>query len=140
MSLYLDTSILVPLHVEEPGSLRLQRWIEEVGEPLLVGDLAGAEFASAISRLIRMGEMTPGVATETLEDFERWRRNISVPIENLPIDIRLAAEFVREPHPPLHAPDAIHSATCKRLGATLVAHDGNLLKVANKLGLSCTAP
>lgn len=140
MSLYLDTSVIVPLHVEESASARLHEWLESVDEPIVVADLAVVEFSSAISRLIRMGQMTPAVAAETIGDFERWRRASAMRVENLPVDIRVAAEFVREPYPPLLSADAIHLATCQRLNATIVSHDSDILKIAGRMGVAFLAP
>lgn len=140
MSLYLDTSILLPLHVEEPTSASLHKWLEGASGALLVADLAVVEFGSAVSRLVRMGHMTPAVAAETIGDFEHWRRIGAVRVDTLPADIRFAAELVREPHPPLLAGDAIHLATCKRLGAILVTRDRDLLKIGESLGIACFSP
>jgi hypothetical protein len=140
LSLYLDTSVIVPLHVEETRSEAVRAWIDQQSRPLIISDLAAAEFASALSRLVRTGHMTHNFALEALDDFEKWRAQVTLPAETIPHDIRLAAQLVREPNPPLLVPDAIHLATCQRLGSTLVTDDADLLKVADMLSIPCVSP
>jgi predicted nucleic acid-binding protein len=140
LSFYLDTSILVPLHIEEPASARLHKWLQDAGEPMIVASLAVLEFRSVVSRLIRMKQVTPAIAADIISDFDRWRGIAATYADNLPVDIHAAAELIREPHPPLLPADAIHLATCKRLGATFVAHDGNLLEIASRLSVACLSP
>lgn len=61
MSLYLDASVVVPLFVSEPHTARA-RAILSAGANLIVSDLTAAEFASAVSRLVRMTLMEEGAA------------------------------------------------------------------------------
>ena len=140
MSFYLDASVLVPLHVEESKSAVLQRWVANADEPLAISDLAAAEFASAISRLVRMTEVTAETAMHVVDDFDRWRSETADMVENQPVDIRAAARLVRQPDPKLLAPDAIHLATCRRMGLTLVTYDGDMAAVAKRLGIAIAVP
>ncbi len=140
MSFYLDTSVIVPLHVKERRTPVLWDWVTNISEPILISDLAAAEFASAMSRLVRMGEISADNAVQIVNDFHGWRVESGLPIETLSADIRRAGELVRQPHPALLAPDAIHLATCLRLNLTLVADDANLLKIAGAVGVPSFQP
>lgn len=140
MSFYLDTSVLVPLQVPEPRSGLLQDWLRATTEPLSISDLAVAEFHSALSRHKRMGPLPAEAIAAARSNFERWKLSAAEQVENLPIDVRLAASLVQHVHPKLVAPDAIHIATCRRLGLTLVAHDEDMIIHAQRAGVSCVAP
>lgn len=140
MSLYLDASILLPLVLNEATSVRIDAWLGEARDDLFVSDLADAEFRSAISRQVRMGLFDAAQAAEAHRQFDHWRDAATVPVENLPVDVRAAARLVRRPVPKLLAPDAIHLATCRRLGATLVTHDLRLIAAAGTEGLAVLSP
>lgn len=135
MSLYLDASVIVPLFVQETHSDAIAGWIEQVEEPLLVSDLAASEFASALSRMVRKGELTEAALPSRHLAFEDWRWELTTPVENWSADIRAAARLVRSPFPRLLTPDAIHLATCDRLGAVLVSNDEALREVAAREGV-----
>lgn len=138
--LYLDTSTLVPLHVTEAGSAMLTAWFDERDDPLAVGDLAAGEFGATMSRLVRMDQLSPEGAEEILRDFDHWREAGTQPVDNGPSDIRLAARFVRKPYPKLLMPDAVHLATCQRLGLTLVTLDKAMAEIAATLAISVIVP
>lgn len=140
MSLYLDTSVLVPVHVRETTSDLVDQWLDRSGDTIVVSDLAAGEFASAISRLVRMDQATPELAAEILRDFDRWNDASTERVQNTPEDIRAAGRLVRVPHPKLAMPDAIHLATCRRTGHVLVTFDGDLTEIANRLGIGCVSP
>lgn len=140
MSLYLDTSVLVPLHVEEPKSAMLDRWFFGELRTKFISDLAVVEFHSAISRLVRTREIMVDRAAEIIDEFEQWRISVARPLENLPVDIRIAARLVRRPKPKLTPPDAIHLATCQRLGLAIVTHDRAMIEIAEIIGVESVAP
>jgi hypothetical protein len=59
MSVYLDASFMVALFTEQaPLTVRATGFIDATLPELVVSDFAGAEFASAIARLTRMGALT----------------------------------------------------------------------------------
>ncbi len=140
MSLYLDASVLVPLFMVEDQSRILERWIESVNGTLLISDLAASEFAATLSRFIRQGALDSDQANTLHTAFDRWKSEAAEPVENRPVDIRNAARLVRTPKPKLLTPDAIHLATCQRLGLTLVTHDQMLLEIAKREGVEHICP
>ena len=140
MSLYLDTSVVVPLFVSEGGSDRVLRWIAEQTDPLMLSDLTVTEFHAVISRLVRQGVIDASHAEEIREQFDLWREAATEPLENLPADIRAAGQLVRSPLPKLLTADATHLATCRRLGMTLVTADLDLHSIAAREGVECGRP
>lgn len=136
MSFYLDTSILVALWIAEAGTERAETWLRSVLGDVFVSDLADAEFRAAISRLVRMNALTDMQADELHRNFDRWKNDVAQPLETPSVDVRRAAHLVRTPLPKLHAPDAIHLATCARLRLTLVSYDSDLLQIAGREGVT----
>lgn len=139
MNFYLDASVIVPLFVKQATSAAIEAWALAADGRLLVSDLTAAEFASALSRMVRKREMAQEATPVLHLAFEDWRRDMADPVENLPADIRLAARLVRTPFPRLLTPDAIHLATCKRLDLVLVTHDDALREIAAREGVAVVA-
>jgi predicted nucleic acid-binding protein len=139
LSLYLDASVVVPMHVHEQASDLIENWQSTVEDSLAISDLAAGEVASATSRLVRMGLLTSGQASLILARFDQWLQGFER-IAHVGSDIRRAAQLVREPLPKLLMADAIHLATCARTGHTLVTLDGNLARIAGRLGIGCISP
>ena len=140
MSFYLDASVIVPLHVEEASSGRLDPWLKGLDAPVLVSDLAAGEFSAAVSRLVRMRLLPSEDAAMLLLDFDVWRQRLAEFVKIEPRDIGVAAQFVRHPLPKLLMPDAIHLAVCQRLGLTLVTLDGGMADAAAIRGIALKIP
>jgi predicted nucleic acid-binding protein len=140
LSLYLDASVLVPLSLPEASSRLIEAWLKSAKAELIVSDLAHAEFHAALSRRVRTGELAEDDARKIRVEFDQWRDEAAQTVENLPVDIRAAARLVQNPFPKLLTPDAIHIATCRRLGVTLVSHDRRLLEVGSREGIATLNP
>jgi predicted nucleic acid-binding protein len=139
LSLYLDASVMVPIHIHEKASVLVEHWQSTVEDSLAVSDLAAGEFVSATSRLVRMGRLTSERVSVILARFDQWLQGFER-IEHASSDIRRAAQLVRDPLPKLLMADAIHLATCARTGHTLVTLDDDLAMVLGRLGLDCIVP
>ncbi len=139
MVTYLDASVVVPHFIEEMTSGTVDRWLSELGSPA-ISTLAIGEFSSAIARLTRMGSITHEFATDRLSAMDEWCAGTLEIIENEPSDLRLALLFVRRIDLGLRMPDAIHVATCRRLGMTLATFDTQLAKAATVLGVATAIP
>ena len=140
MSFYLDTSALVPIFIREAQTDAMVSWISQMPEEVAVADLTVAEFRSQLSRRVRKGELTPAQTDGVGAEFDRWRQAAASPLENLPVDIRAAARLVRMPTPKLLTPDAIHLATCARLGITLVTYDLRLIEAGRREKVATLSP
>lgn len=140
MSIYLDTSVVVPLLTPEPLSSRAVAFVANNREPLFVSDFASAEFASAIAQRVRTREATLEDARKDLSDFDIWSMRSAQRVEISPADIALATTFLRRLDLPLMTPDAIHIAAAQRLGATLVTFDRQMAASARALGAAIAEP
>jgi uncharacterized protein len=140
MSIYLDTSVLIPTLVDEPISGAVRAYLIATEQELLISDLAAVEVASALSRLARMGLLGFAEAVARLTDFETWRAATSSPADVHAAEFRLAYAYVRRFELALRAPDALHLAIASRLQATLVTLDRRLERAARELGIAVERP
>lgn len=135
MILYLDTSVLVSILVQEALSESAQALLEGVAPMVLVSDFAAAEFVSASSRRVRMADVSREEAGGILADFDTWlaSRSQAVCIERE--DIAAATAYLRRFDLSLRTLDALHVAAASRLGATLATLDGRMAADARKVGV-----
>ena len=138
MSIYLDTSVLIPTLVEEPVSGAVEAYLKTRPERL-ISDFAAAEVASGLSRLVRTSLLTAAEAAVRLADFDAWRAATSSPAELNSADARLAYTYVRRFELMLRAPDALHLAIARRIDATLVTLDRRLARAAREFGITVEA-
>jgi hypothetical protein len=85
-------------------------------DELVISDFAAAEVASALSRLVRMGQLSAANAALALSDFDIWRAATNSDAEVHAADARLAYAYVRRFDLMLQSPDAIHLAICGTTG------------------------
>ena len=140
MSAYLDASALLPILIDEPASAAVDRFILQGGQELFVSDFAAAEVVAALSRLVRTGLIANADAAERLADFDVWRAAMGTPADIHAADARLANAYVRRFELMLRAPDALHAAIARRLGATLITLDHRLVAAARELGIPVEQP
>ena len=140
MSAYLDTSVHLPTLIVEPSTEAVYDYLSAINQELLVSDLAAAEVASALSRLVRMGRLTGADAAARLTDFDAWRAAMSLPVDIRAADARLAYAYVRRFDLRLRAPDALHLAIARRVDATLITLDRRLASAARELGIAVEMP
>lgn len=140
MSLYLDASALVASVVEEPLSGAVDEVVLANSGHLFISEFTAAEVASALSRLVRMGQLTVNDAKERLADFDDWRAASTEPADINAHDCRLANLYVRRFELRLRAPDAFHAAICRRLDMQLVTLDRRLAQSARELGIDVLIP
>jgi uncharacterized protein len=139
MSIYLDTSVLIPTLIKEPASDAVEAYLSARQERV-ISDFAAVEVASVLSRFVRTGLLTIETAAARLTDFEAWRATTGLAVEVHPVDLRLAYAYVRRFDLMLRAPDALHLAISHRLQATLVTLDGRMERAAHELGIAVEVP
>lgn len=108
---YLDTSALVKLYVQEPGTARLLRLASDSDENrIIVLALSAVEVRSAIRRRQRAGDIAQDIASLILDALQRHfeSRFIRQPLNDTVLDIAL--EMVDRYA--LRAYDAIQLAGC----------------------------
>lgn len=133
---YLDTSVVVPLFVHEPGSASILDWLEAAPDALASSDWMLTEFASALAIKVRTGAVTSRAAREASREFERFCR------EGLPLmavtreAFREAARIAGSPGKGARAGDALHLAMAREMGAGSIATaDRALARGAEEIGL-----
>jgi uncharacterized protein len=140
LSHYADTSVIVPLFINESTSKIAAKWFEISREKIVVSALAIGEFHAVLAKYVRMGAKNENESTEIASQFDLWRKNAAIHAEHESIDFETAAHLVRTPFPKLLMPDALHLATCKRLGFILVTFDKDLVIIAAREGVTATSP
>ena len=135
MKTYLDANVIIPLFVPEATSARLSDWLAALNDRPRVSDLAIAECCAGFNRRIRTNELTREAVAVVLDTFDEWVSERVIRVASTPADIAEAALLVHTHFPKLLTPDAIHIATCRRLGLTLVSNDGALREVASREGV-----
>ncbi|MDK3258530.1 type II toxin-antitoxin system VapC family toxin [Blastococcus capsensis] len=134
MITYLDTSAIVPLLIEEPGSATcLSLW--SAAADVVCSQLGYVETAAALARATRLGRMTAEQEERGLAQLDQvWDEMTVVPVdESL---VRQAAALARD-HA-LRGFDAVHCAAALRIADTDVvaaSADGDLLAAWRTEGL-----
>ena len=133
--IYLDTSFLVPLFREEATSRKVADFVlRQAAGALAVSKWTEVEFASQVSRDVRMGELTATEGSSTLEEFDAIIAASFVVLAPNSYDFDLAQEYVTHFSTHLRAPDALHLAVAHNNGAEFVATlDEGMLAAAKKL-------
>lgn len=127
-AIYLDSSAIVKLAVEEPESTALRRYLRR-RKPLVSSALARAEVARA---LLPIGEAAVGRGHDVLNRLELIRINDRV--------LNAAGALLPEE---LRTLDAIHLATAHQLGRDLqqlITYDDRLRAAAETLGYRTNTP
>jgi uncharacterized protein len=114
---YLDTSAIVALIVNEPGSVAVARWSASTRAELVSAVWCVPEFGSALGIKQRTGQLDADQAQAAWARFEHWVANDLklLPVE-LP-DFQRAAVLTLDAGSGLRAGDALHLACAERVGA-----------------------
>ncbi len=145
--LYLDTSALVKLYVQETGTERMLELVHpDAGNSLAIVSLARVEFRAAVRRRERLGDINAGLASELIQSFSRHcASSFQVqPANDMVLD---QAAGVIDRHR-LRAYDAVQLGGCLTLRSTVGADidlqflcaDQTLLDAARTEGLTAVNP
>ena len=142
---YLDTSALVKLYINEPGTSVMLRLADPaVGHQFAILAIAEIEFRSAVRRRARGGDIEGALAERLLEAFATHARALYLrqPVNDALISM---AAYVVD-RSPIRAYDALQLAGCLMLrsaGAAapvFVCSDSRLLDAAQAEGLRTLNP
>lgn len=137
---YVDTSVLVALHVPEPHSLDALAWLSANADAHLLCSAWGVlEFASALSRKIRSGRMPPHERPAAEYAFEVTLRESFESAAVEAIDYTIASMMLQHHETGLRSGDALHLAIADRLRAKLVTLDATMASAARFHGIEVTA-
>jgi predicted nucleic acid-binding protein len=133
--IYLDTSFLTPLFREEATSAAVADFLsrQAVGT-LAVSQWTSVEFASLMSREVRMGALTASQGRRLLTAFDSVMASSMVLWIPNAKDFELAREYVAHFATQLRGPDALHLAVAHSHDVAFVATlDNGMLAAAKKL-------
>ena len=133
--IYLDTSFLTPLFREEATSPKVTAFLsrQPVGT-LAVCQWASVEFASLVSRDVRMDALSVAHGRRMIAEFDAMAADALVVLMPTANDYTLAKQYVADFSSKLRAPDALHLAVAHNNGAEFVATlDDGMLFAAKKL-------
>ncbi|MFZ4703748.1 MAG: type II toxin-antitoxin system VapC family toxin [Candidatus Methylumidiphilus sp.] len=134
---YLDTSLLVPLHIHEPKSPIVRAWLVGIGAgELAVSEWCMTEFSSAASIKTRTGQIDKDkreLAQAEFMAFIRFRIRRVIRVDT--VDFRRAAKLCDQWQMGLRAGDALHLAIAERQGLTVCTLDKLMQESTLALGL-----
>jgi len=107
---------------------------------LVISNLATAEFASVVSRLVRTGDIEVGDAHRVFASLDAWKLRGPALVETLPGDFAAAEAMMRRLQHSLRTPDALHIALVRRVSAQLVTFDRRLARDAAGLRVPVIVP
>ena len=139
MSFYLDTSVIMSLFLDEPRTSAVAALIADRARPIVVSEFGVGEFSAAISTTVRMDRLTDIDGIAILEDFDTWCADAVTFAAVTSADLKEAIAIVRRFDLKLLFPDALHVATCRRVGATLISADRRQCGAAARLGITVAA-
>ena len=135
MIAYADASLLVPLFVADRFAARAEAFLQAHRPRLLVSDFGAAEFASAVSKKLRTGELAQDEAQAAFPAFDVWIAQHGPRLEVIPSDVVVAESWLRRLDLGLRTPDALNIAVAQRHGAALATFDLRMAEAARALGL-----
>ncbi len=135
MRAYLDASFIIALFANDAFSARADQFLEREEPVLIVSDFAGAEFASAVAKRLRVGQFSVSDALLALSNFDAWLPRAAQQASIASADIKVAEAYLRRLDLALRTPDALHIAMAQRIGATLLTFDTKMAECARVLGV-----
>lgn len=140
MTVYIDTSALVPLFIRESKSAAVADWLNDERDRLALSHWCLVEFASALALKVRTGQTTATLAaeaTEHLNDFADRYCLMAVPGTS---EFHRAATWAGDSGLNLRAGDALHLAIAANLGArAILCLDAAMIRGAKAVGLNVAA-
>ena len=118
---YVDTSVLVSLFLNEPHSVAASAWYAREKSELVAAAWCIPEFASALGIKQRTGAID---AQQAQGAWERFERMVTADLRLLPVEpasFHRAAELVLDAASALRAGDALHLACAEAAGAKHIA-------------------
>ena len=135
MILYLDTSTIVPLFTADALNAKADALIKNLKPSVVLSNFAAVEFASAISRRVRTGELTKSEALVSFAEFDMWAAAKTERVELTSADVISANGAFRRLDLTLRTGDAIHISIAQRHRAALATFDVKMAAAARTLGV-----
>jgi predicted nucleic acid-binding protein len=141
---FLDTSALVKLFHEEPGSDIVEKLVVDENNDIWVCELVRLEFLSSVYKHLRQKELTENEADNVIQSFEEQLRFFNVePLGSVVLNESEALMKEYGKIEGLRSLDALHLAACRLLAEkdwVFVCSDSRLCDVARKCGIAVNNP
>lgn len=134
---YLDTSFVGPLFVQEDSSAAVLAWLDrQDATVLMISDWSVVEFSSSLARRVRMRTLSPGQADAAFDQFAIWRDGRCEMVSPDQVDFEFAATAIRHYKTGLRSGDALHLAMARNNAIPQIATlDFGMARAARMLGL-----
>ncbi len=134
--IYLDTSAIVPYYLPEKLSDFVEQLLQKQEDKPIISQLVEVELFSALSRRVRMGEVSQNDARRITELFENHlNEGLYRPVLLENQHYCLARDWISRFDLPLRTLDALHLAVCSINNVSLVTADDKLAQSATILGI-----
>ncbi|MFA4892771.1 type II toxin-antitoxin system VapC family toxin [Brevundimonas sp.] len=120
MTVYLDTSVVVPLFLDDDHAPRVRAWAVS-DRSIVLSAWTVTEFSSALSMQVRLKNVTEAERKALERAFDRWSRKGQM--LEFEADMFNNARVLLQRHSRLRAPDALHLAIALRNGVELATLD-----------------
>lgn len=111
------------------------RFFSDSPRDLVVSDFVSAEFSAVIGVRVRTKLLSESDAYLAFSNFDRWIKRSVLRVDMTSSDIGFAGMILRQLELALRAPDAIHLAIARRVGAELATFDKRMAVAARALGI-----
>ena len=135
--IYVDTSLLIALHVTERDSEVALAWFQRrADETFLYSDWTELEVSSALSRKLRSGTMTFAQRQGAEQALQRTKLDSFRQVAVEPEHFKSAERMVRHHETGLRSGDALHLAIAEAHGAAIATLDQTFASAAIRLGVA----
>jgi predicted nucleic acid-binding protein len=135
--IYLDTSFLAPFYIQETTSTSVETILLNLPTPqIAISNWTTVEFASLLSRRVRMNQLTPELMTVVMQSFQNDVTQSYTVFTVTTADFVLATEFIQQWETGLRAGDALHLAIARNHNIeNLLSLDRGLIDAAQRFGI-----
>jgi uncharacterized protein len=136
--IYLDTSFLAPFYIQESTSTLVETVLLNLPTPqLAISRWTIVEFASLLSRRVRMNELTPDLMHFVMQSFQNDVSQSYTVLTPTTADFALATEFIQQWGTGLRAGDGLHLAIARNHNTqNLLSLDRGLINAALHFGIA----
>jgi uncharacterized protein len=136
VALYLDTSVVLSLHLNDSKSIAVGKKIRSTREEIAVSAWTATEACSAVAILVRRGTIDADFGQDVLLSLETFFESALLLSVNAAA-FGLAKQWLGNFSLGLRAGDALHAAIASVNGAELVTTDKIFARVARTIKLKC---
>ena len=135
--IYVDSSVLVALHVTERDSEVALGWFQRhTRQAFLCSDWTDVEVASALSRKVRSGKISIAERQKAELAYRQTKRDSFEQVAVSPEHFQLATIMVRHQETGLRSGDALHLAIADGYGSAIATLDQTFAAAAAHFGVA----